>query len=696
MAAVGLSLAPIIIHLIHRRRYHSEPWAAMDFLLAAHQTTRRRIQLQHWVLMAVRCIVLLLLCLTVARPYMADSALGSAIGKARCDRVIILDDSLSMNARLPDGGTAFDAAKRKALEILDQSGDADGTALLTASTLPRRWMTKPVHDRQAVRAMIESLECGAGGNDLPGALRTASEILGQSPATIGGRWVYCLTDLTNTSIPPAAEPIDAPNVDRVLWIGVGRDKAVNIAISEFTMLSQLVGVGIPARYLVRLSNESSTPLEQASVEVLLDGVAVHRATAGPIPPFGTHEVEIEIPIPRAGDHRLTARLVGINDDLPSDDTRFLAVRVAETLPALFVDARNAADPTEGGLLYVAAALCGESADGFARFRGTTIAASDIHDKPLKDYSLIVVSDVPRWPAEIWTRLAAYVSDGGALMIYGGDIATADSGTSAGALLPGAFKSRTAIATDAEPLRFRISDSHHPALTDLTRHERGGLHSAGVRASWSVALRPERAARTLLSLTDGRPLLTEHTMGRGRIATWFTGSDIADCNLPAKPDFVPLMLNLATYLAAPRLSASNLAVGETWESPLKTTAIDTTPEIRQPPGGVAKIESDSNSDGRLRWICKDIRIPGFYSIRAGADRSNFAANGAESDSDLRRADVSAWRARFGPKSEVLPSTVDTKNAASAAPPREFATLFGFLLIVVVVIETVLASWFGSRG
>lgn len=696
MAAVGLTLAPIIIHLIHRRRYHSEPWAAMEFLLAAHQTTRRRIQLQHWMLMAVRCLVLLLLCLTVARPYAAHSALGGAIGKARCDRVIILDDSLSMNAKLADGGTTFDAAKRKALEILDQAGDADGMALLTASTVPRRWMTRPVHDRQAVRAMIESLDCGAGGNDLPGAIRSASEILGNSPATAGGRWVYCLTDLTQSSIPPATEAIESPNVDRVLWIGVGRDKATNTAITEFTMLSQLVGVGIPARYLVRVSNESPSPLERASVEVLLDGVAVHRATVGPIPPFGTHDVEMEIPISRAGDHRLTARLLEISDDLPSDDTRFLAVRVADALPALFIDARNAADSTDGGLLYIAAALCGESADGFARFRGTTIAANDIHERALKDFSLVVVSDVPRWPAETWTRLSSYVADGGSLMIYVGDSAGVDAGTAAGNLLPGVLESRTTIATDAEPLRLRISDTHHPALIDLTRHERGGLLTAGVRACWNVALRPEGAVRTLLSLSDGRPMLTEHVVGRGRVATWLTGSDITDCSLPAKPDFVPLMLNLATYLAAPRLAESNLAVGESWEWPAKANAVDAPPEIRQPSGGVAKIESDLGTDGRLRWICKDIRAPGFYSIRAGADRSNFAANGAESDSDLRRADASAWRVRFGAKSEVLPSTLDAQNAASTAPPREFATLFGFLLIVVVVIETVMASWFGSRG
>src|SRR5439155_25432458 len=95
MAALGLALSPIVIHLINRRRYQRESWAAMDFLLAAHQTTKRRMRLEHWMLMAVRCLVVLLLGMTVARPFMSGTALAS-LGQPRCDRVIVIDDSLSM------------------------------------------------------------------------------------------------------------------------------------------------------------------------------------------------------------------------------------------------------------------------------------------------------------------------------------------------------------------------------------------------------------------------------------------------------------------------------------------------------------------------------------------------------------------------------------------------------------------------
>src|SRR6478736_5802807 len=51
-AAVAL---PVLIHLLNRRRFQVVEWAAMDFLLEADRTNRRRIRLQHVLLLILRC-----------------------------------------------------------------------------------------------------------------------------------------------------------------------------------------------------------------------------------------------------------------------------------------------------------------------------------------------------------------------------------------------------------------------------------------------------------------------------------------------------------------------------------------------------------------------------------------------------------------------------------------------------------------
>ena len=103
MAALGLAILPLLIHLINRRRHRREPWAAMMFLLKAHRRTRNRLRFDQWLLLALRTLVILFIGLAIARPYVRSSGLGSVLGEPNRDRVIVLDDSLSMRARREDG-----------------------------------------------------------------------------------------------------------------------------------------------------------------------------------------------------------------------------------------------------------------------------------------------------------------------------------------------------------------------------------------------------------------------------------------------------------------------------------------------------------------------------------------------------------------------------------------------------------------
>ncbi|MFO0261801.1 MAG: BatA domain-containing protein, partial [Planctomycetota bacterium] len=92
----GLAIGvPILIHLLNRRRYKIVDWAAMDFLLEADKKNRRRVQLENFLILALRCLAMLLLGLLLARPFL-PSAMTSLLGqKEQFERVVLLDDSLS-------------------------------------------------------------------------------------------------------------------------------------------------------------------------------------------------------------------------------------------------------------------------------------------------------------------------------------------------------------------------------------------------------------------------------------------------------------------------------------------------------------------------------------------------------------------------------------------------------------------------
>src|SRR5437016_10432266 len=93
--AVGGALiaSPIIIHLINLMRFKRIRWAAMEFLLKSQKRNRRRLIIEQLILLMLRCLLVLLAGLLVARFYGDELGITSSSGTTH---VVMLDDSLSM------------------------------------------------------------------------------------------------------------------------------------------------------------------------------------------------------------------------------------------------------------------------------------------------------------------------------------------------------------------------------------------------------------------------------------------------------------------------------------------------------------------------------------------------------------------------------------------------------------------------
>src|SRR5215831_7909422 len=92
-AAVSI---PIALHFFYRARYRPLPWAPMKFLKEAIEQTSRRLKFQEWILLALRCLALILLALAIARPGRDSTAAGG--GTQPVDAVLVFDTSYSKAA----------------------------------------------------------------------------------------------------------------------------------------------------------------------------------------------------------------------------------------------------------------------------------------------------------------------------------------------------------------------------------------------------------------------------------------------------------------------------------------------------------------------------------------------------------------------------------------------------------------------
>src|SRR5437667_11010002 len=67
LAGTALISLPIIIHLINRMRFKRVRWAAMEFLLKSQKRNRRRLTIEQLILLALRCLLVLLVVLLGSR-----------------------------------------------------------------------------------------------------------------------------------------------------------------------------------------------------------------------------------------------------------------------------------------------------------------------------------------------------------------------------------------------------------------------------------------------------------------------------------------------------------------------------------------------------------------------------------------------------------------------------------------------------
>lgn len=194
VAGLLLAAIPLVIHFLNRRRFREQPWAAMSFLLAAVRKNRRRLRFEQWLLLTVRCLLLALLGLALARPVACGSGPLAGLARSSGLHVFILDDSYSMGyagqpsadaAASPSdrppgatGATHFERQRALARAVLGQLVSGGDAVAVVAAGRPARVIVPRTYDLEAAASAIDTLELRAVPTDLAAAVKLADELAG--------------------------------------------------------------------------------------------------------------------------------------------------------------------------------------------------------------------------------------------------------------------------------------------------------------------------------------------------------------------------------------------------------------------------------------------------------------------------------------------------------------------------------------
>ena len=441
-AAISL---PILIHLLNRRRFRVRDWAAMKFLLDSLRKNRRRLRIEELILLAVRCLAVLMLAAAVGR-FTGCSALNVLPGGEGASReiVFVLDDSFSMGQAY-GATTLFASATGDLSKQIKQLPRTDEVAILLASQASSQSEFFPLNlitDPDSLLARLGTLKPSDRRGDLAAALAAA----GKSFKTENKpRWLYVLSDFRRHDLqaPEQAEALRRQMADlrskgvRVVAMDYGLPASDNCTVQSVELLDRFVVAGTPARLALTVRNNS--PRRAENVEVRL---SVRARTGGryrdveppallidSIDPDEDRRVEFSITCEEAGSAVITARLP--SDELKGDNAGYLALDVRPAVRVLLVDGRSdASDALDTEAFFLAAALDphGDASSGCKTDR---VSPNSLPSVRFDDYDLVgllnvsdfplrgIGSDLPDAYPQL-TALQEYVQAGGGLVIFTGD------------------------------------------------------------------------------------------------------------------------------------------------------------------------------------------------------------------------------------------------------------------------------------
>lgn len=714
----GLAAAavPVAIHLLSKRRYRQTDWAAMHLLLEAVRRSSRRMQLEQLLLLSLRTLLILLVALAMMQPVYESSARAPSSVGPRTLRMIVVDGSFSMAYRVDGGEALFERAKRIAAEIVEQGTLGDGFTLTLLAEPPREVVREPSFESGDMVDQIRRLQ-QPHGRGSPQALfdllvDRAARHRREHP-DLAATEIYLVSDLGRSTW--LSEPLPQALRDRLSALGqsagihvvdVGLDHLENAAVVDLRLGRQYAVTAESAALEYRLANFGKRGLTAKKLSLFVDGQLAGERTVD-LPPQSETAGVFTHRFPTPGDHAVEVRLQP--DDLPLDDSRFLAVPVKTSVDVLLVDGEPAGGEATPPVEYLRQALApsaggaGAAAGGVAGAIRPTVALENalVENADLDQYDCIFLCHVHRFSEPEALRLDRYVRAGGGLVFLLGDRVQPDSynrwlsgdDPRGSKLLPVRIGAPQTIPPASPPGRPNPLGYRHELLSLFRGNERSGLTLVPIRKYFK--LEPptgrEAASREALRLDDSAPLLVEARVDLGRVVVLAAGVDPATGFSPKSFVFLPLVHEILKFAARDAGRSQNVLVGALVAGQIERSPVDSPWKERgvlsEPP------PADEPAGSRSGFFVCDFAAPQPHS-------GLLAVSVDPRESDLAKLDRAALESELlaGVRFSYWNQRPDAAPSAASLGPRRDG-LYRWLLyaaLAALFLETFLAWKLGYHS
>jgi len=515
LAGIATVAIPFYVHLLRRHTTTPHPFSSLMFFERRTQSSIKHRRLRYLLLLSLRTLLLLLLALVFANPFINRTAANMSNEKLL---LVVIDNSFSMRA-----GTRLADARREALSVLSSRRPSDRAQVMALGS-QIQVLTQPSQDAGALRAAVESLQPGdSHGNfgELARSLRSLAESIA-TPIEL-----HLFSDMQKSQMPASFNELALPaNISLILHPMV-KDPVPNWTVESVNVPGQ---VWEPKKTRVQIVVAGfNTPAATKTVTLLAAGKTLATQSVA-VPANGRATTEfpsLDVPY---GFTRCEARIDSA-DAFPADDSSIFAVERTDPRRVLFIyEAGDSRSP-----VYFRAALASTAESGFTVDTTSVAQAAGL---PLSKYAFVVLSDVISVPAAFESELLKYVQSGGSVWIAIGT--SASHSTRIPVFGGNILESRYYSRMNDRFLSVGEADPSYPSVAKADRW-------SGVKFYFAVRVDPGDA-RVAVRLTDQMPVLLEKKIGEGSVLLFTSGLDNLTNDFPLHPIFVPFVEQTARYLS----------------------------------------------------------------------------------------------------------------------------------------------------
>jgi len=720
LIALPLTAAPLVLHLLDRRRNVAIEWGAMQFLMAAaaRKTSARR--LKQWALLLLRTLAVAALILALARPMIPSGWIGVS---DHIEMIFVIDNSMS-TARTSGQGSLMQSMLKR---ISDEAGSlkvGDRVRLLTTAPYPI-WQSSgsimiDSGSTAAINENLKRIEPTQARSDLLAGVMTA--VQADAEPTSRQRRIVLLTDgqAADWQLDDTAgwnrfrQRLQSATIPTQLQIIQSTDQSIslgNLAVDEVRARRTRVGINESVALSATIHNYSSTSTGEKIVHWEVAGQELSSSAVNAINANATHEEKLTHSFDVPGTYRISCRIES-EDDLVADNTAGVVVEVVEEVPVLIIESESRLADSQQDSFFVCAALGwlhGKATVGKAVYSPTVLPLERIDSIDLDTFHVVVIPNLTQLSRKTMQSLQAFVYNGGGLWVALGSRVNVDEfnqqwfagGSGLSPITIDRISYETVIETVIEtadeqekqaqtrpPLKIDPFGSKHPAVTQLSDHEQLDLGDVIIKQRFRFALNDnEDDTSVLLSLSNGEPLVVEQLYGSGRVILQAIPLQLHWSDLTRSQAFVVMVREWIDYLSHPRATKFNLQPGE----PIVLRVPADGPRsgmLTNPQGDAIELTADGLGDSVLRT--NRTSLPGNYRLETAVVGDSLPFQVLR---DARESDLSPLRPTDQQRLSELAgihSTSDRHELVSASPTDPLWPYLLIGLIVLITLELVLAG------